>query len=61
MNDLPLLSSGDFYVYARPDGERCLLTASKGQTQVKNMQGNLVMAMFQSPLPGGSSAEGGTC
>ena len=45
-NDLQLLSMGNFYMFARPDGERCLLTASRGQTVVKNAQGHQVMPAF---------------
>ncbi len=54
-NDLAQLSQKNFFIFVRPDGERCLLFTGNGKTQVKNLKGNLVIDPFQSTLPGGSS------
>ena len=39
-NDLASLSQRNFFIFARPDGERCLLIAGKGKTRITNLSGN---------------------
>jgi len=52
-SDLDVLKFGEFLVYARPDGERCLLTSGKGKTMAYNLQGHFINQKFKSSLPNG--------
>lgn len=51
--DLDMLNDASFMVYARPEGERCLVSSSNGSTIARNSSG-FVKCQFQSKLPNGS-------
>jgi hypothetical protein len=48
-----MLDSDKFFVCARPDGERCLVTTGAGITKAVNLTGHLVTPPFKSSLPNG--------
>ena len=53
--DLPLFANKeDFVIFARPEGSRCLILSGNGRTIARDFRG-VVLAKFQSALPGGSS------
>ena len=52
--DLEILSDDSFMVFARPEGDRCLVTSYQGKTVARNSQG-YIQAIFQSCLPNGCS------
>ena len=50
-----LSNSTSFSVFARPEGNRCLVTSGYGITIARDSRG-FVVAKFQSFLPGGNSS-----
>lgn len=51
--DLEILNDDSFMIFARPEGDRCLVTSCQGKTVARNSQG-YIQAIFNSPLPNGS-------
>lgn len=47
-----MLRDGEFKMFARPEGDRCLVLSGKGTTIARGQNG-FVTAKFASGLPGG--------
>ena len=56
--DIPSDLSSNWYVMPRPEGQRCLVTSSRGTTLARMRTGR-VLGRFQSGLPGGGEGGGG--
>ena len=54
-NDINLLNKEDYWFYARPDGERCLISSGFCKTIARSSQGH-TLKKFESLLPAGSLA-----
>ena len=59
VEDLQMLQEqgDDFKLFARPEGSRCLVMSGRGVTIARDQRG-LVVAKFQSGLPGGNPEAG---
>ena len=64
--EIPSNLATDWFVLPRPEGQRCLVISSRGQTVSRLRNGGVVLERFHSGLPaggsGGSGSRGGdTC